>query len=285
VYDIGQAPSVTTWLRRVRGPDTDRDPEVQPAVLAFADPDIEATAGDAERRAADPWLEGVRLGALPHARSEARTMVRALGGESLLLTGPDASERFLKQADLDRFAIVHFAAHALVDPERPERSAVVLAPGGENEDGFLQIREIVDLDLRGKVIVLSACRSASGTVLKGEGLLGLGRAFFRAGARAVVGNLWPMRDDEAEAFVRRLSRRLVAGDTLAGSIAAVRRRRMEAGAPADAWAGVVVLGDGDFRPVPDGRVRSRRGAVWTLGAIGAALVLAAWVLAYRRHRR
>jgi hypothetical protein len=255
----------------VRGPDTDRDPEVQPAVLAFADPDIEAAAGDAERRAADPWLEGVRLGALPHARSEARTMVRALGGESLLLTGPDASERFLKEADLDRFAIVHFASHALVDPDRPERSAVVLAPGGENEDGFLQIREIVDLDLRGKVIVLSACRSAS--------------AFFRAGARAVVGNLWPMRDDEAEAFVRRLSRRLVAGDTLAGSIAAARRGRMKAGAPADAWAGVVVLGDGDFRPVPDGWVRPRRGAVWTLGAISAALVLVAWVLAYRRHRR
>lgn len=132
---------------------------------------------------------------------------------------------------------------------------MLLAPGGEDEDGFLQSREIVDLDLRGTVIVLSACRSASGTVLRGEGLLGLGRAFFQAGARAVVGNLWSMRDDEAEAFVTCVSRRLLAG--------------------------VVVLGDGDVRPIPPGGSRVPRTLWW---AFGAALLLLAATALFRRMR-
>jgi hypothetical protein len=122
-------------------------------------------------------------------------------------------------------------------------------------------------------------------VLKGEGLLGLGRAFFQAGARAVVGSLWPMRDDEAEAFVARFSRRLRAGDTLAAAIASARRTRIRAGLPADAWAGVVVLGDGDFRPIPTGGRGPSLTSRWALTALGAVLVLVAAATLYRRIRR
>jgi CHAT domain-containing protein len=186
---------------------------------------------------------------LPHAREEARALVRALGGEGRVASGPEASERLLKETDLSRYRILHLATHAVVDDEHPDRSAIVLAPGAAAEDGFLQLREIVELDVRDKVVILSSCRSASGAVVVGGGVAGLARAFFQAGARGVVGNLWPLRDDEAAPIVRELGRRLARGRPLGAALTEARAARAEAGAPAAAWAGLVLLGDGEFAPV------------------------------------
>jgi CHAT domain-containing protein len=161
---------------------------------------------------------------------------------------------------------------------------VVLARGGE-EDGFLQIREIVNLDLDGRIVILSACRSASGALVRGEGTLGLARGFFRAGARAVIGNLWPLRDDDAEKLVRELSHSLARGHSLAGALAEARSARIEAGAPTDAWAGLILLGDGDFAPHPEGRSRLEALAVPGLLAFGTAILLLVAVVAHHRSRR
>jgi CHAT domain-containing protein len=221
---------------------------------------------------------------LPHARTEARSLARAIGHESRVVSGAEASERFLKQTDLGTYRILHFAAHAVVDYEHPDRSAVVLARGGEDEDGFLQIREIVDLDLEGRVVILSACRSASGTLVRGEGTLGLARGFFRAGARAVIGNLWPLRDEDAELLVREMSHRLARGHSLAGALAGARSASIEAGAPVEAWAGLILLGDGDFVPHPEGRSRLEAVTVPVLVTCGTVLLLLVAIVAYRRVR-
>jgi CHAT domain-containing protein len=217
---------------------------------------------------------GARLGRLPHARRESLFLVRALGGGSAVRMGPAATERFLKSADLGQYAVLHLAAHALVDDEKPERSAVLLAPGAPDEDGLLQIREIVGLGLTGRVVVLSACRSAAGPVLSGEGVVGLAQAFFQAGARTVVGSLWPLRDDEAERVFRAFYSRLAEGETVAKALAAARRGAIRDGVPAAAWAGLVVLGDGEVVPVPGGRA-SQGGGAWAIGlaVAGVALVL------------
>jgi hypothetical protein len=248
-HEIARTPSVTLWMRWRDEPfDTD-EPNARGAVLALADPELPGSAVPDALRAAKPWVEGLKLGSLPHARAEARALVRSLDGDSNLAYGPAASERFLKQAELDRFRILHLATHAVVDEDHPERSAVILAPGDAEEDGFLQVREIVELDVRNKVVILSSCRSASGTVLRGEGVQGLARGFLQAGARSVVGNLWPLRDDDAEALVRELGRGLARGQSLAAALAEARAARVDAGAPAAAWAGLVLLGDGDFAPI------------------------------------
>ena len=84
-------------------------------------------------------------------------------------------------------------------------------------------------------------------------MLSLARAFFQAGAHVVVGNLWPMRDDEAHTFMRALSEQLATGSSLSSAVTAVRASRIRDGAPTDAWAGLVILGDGDIVPVPGGR--------------------------------
>ena len=224
----------------------------------------------------DPSPLRAALGPLPFAAEEGRMVAARVRGGSLLRLGAEASEAFIKQQDLRRFGLVHFAAHAVVDDAYPERSAVLLAPGS-GEDGELRAREIADLDLRNGLVVLSVCRGASGNVLQGEGVMSLARAFFQAGARTVVGSLWPLDDREAgllfDAFYRQLARGRPAREALQRAQEDLRA----AGLPPAAWAGVVLLGDGAWAPLP----RPGSGWVWGLGA--AAVLAAAWAAA--RHRR
>ncbi len=181
--------------------------------------------------------------------------------------------------------MIHLAAHAVVDDDHPERSAVVLAPGDGEEDGLLQASEIAGLDLRGKVVILSACRTASGAVLEGEGVMGLARAFFEAGARAVVGSLWPLRDDDAAALMEQLSRELARGQPVAAALADARRERLAAGAPTAAWAGLVVLGDGDAAPLAARRGEAGAAPRWLWWLVPTAVLAGAGFLAYRVVRR
>jgi len=255
--------------------------------LALADPALEY-ASLSEPAAPAPlrdstFGQALSLGPLPYARREGRSVERHLRDRTRLLVGEDATEKILKQVDLGEFGVLHFAAHALVDHEEPHRSAIVLAPGAPDEDGLLQIREIVELELTDQLVVLSACRSATGPVLSGEGIMGLARAFFVAGARTVVGSIWPLRDEEAALLFERFYTHLAAGRSVAAALAAARRERMQEGAPSRAWAGIVVLGDGDFVPFPGG-VGSQIPLVWLGVLIGlslAALAGAAW----RRRNR
>jgi CHAT domain-containing protein len=222
-----------------------------------------------------------RLGRLPHAVSEARAVRGALGGDSVVLTGEQATESALKGVEIGRFRVVHLAAHALVDERNPDRSAVLLGAGAPTEDGLLQYREIVDLDLAGPVVVLSACRSGSGPVVGGDGVLGLAQAFFLGGSRTVVASLWPLRDDEAATLVERFAAGLGQGRTVAAALAEAQRAMIDRGAPAAAWAGMVVLGDGD-RVLFDG---TGFGWGWSAGiAIVAAALAGIALLALVRAR-
>jgi len=284
-YEIALAPSASLWVRlRDSAPDASPRP-----ALALADPAIvEDKASAGSDRSATLTL-GVRLPALPRSREEARAVIRSLGPPSRFLAGADASERFLKTAALQDYGVLHIAAHAVVDDAHPERTAVVLAPGAADEDGLLQVREIVRLDLRNQLVILSACRSASGAVLPGEGVLGLSRGFFQAGARAVIGSLWTLRDEEAAALVPELARGLAAGQSIGSALATARRARLAAGAPARAWAGLVVLGDADAVPVPGGRpaprLDPRAAAIMALAALALVGALALGAKALRRRRQ
>ncbi len=282
-YQLSLVPSATLWQRwRERRPSP---PEV--LALAFADPrpldSAAARRRTVERGGVD--AEMPRLGALPHARREGRAMVAHLGGGSLLRVGEDASEHFLKHADLSRFGILHFATHAVTDYEFPRRSAVILTPGSEAEDGRLQIREIVELDLDGRIVVLSSCRSASGTVLRGEGVMGLARAFFQAGAHTVVASLWPLQDQDAEQLFHHFYRYLGEGRSVAAALRAAQCERMAAGAPAAAWAGLVVLGDGELVPAPGGTPPRFRPTGWRLALVAGVIFALLLFGSLYLHRR
>lgn len=279
-YDVAVVPSASLWVRLRHGRASPSG-----AVLALADPHWGGPAAASIERQAVLW-NGLSLGRLPRGRTEARRALRSVAGAGRLVTGDQATERFLKTTDLRPYAVLHLAAHAVVDEENPERSAIVLAPGENEEDGLLQSREIVGLDLSGLVVVLSACRSSSGEVLRGEGALSLARAFLQAGARAVVGNLWEVRDDEAEALMAAFYRHLGQGRSVGAALAAARRERARAGAPTAAWAGTVVLGDGDaVLPTPVRTARGRGALVGLLAALVLSGLVAFVVPRWRRRPR
>lgn len=285
-WEVSYAPSAALWLRW-RAAERDAAPS-RANVLALADPALPAVAEAPARRAAQEWIAGLQLTPLPHARREARALIRLGGRASRLANGPEASESCIKSAALGEYQILHFAAHAVVDDDHPGRSAIVLAAGAASEDGLLQPAEIARLDLRGKIVILSACRTASGSMLTGEGVLGLARAFFQAGARAVVGSLWPLRDDDAAEFMEALARRLGEGKSVAAALAAARRDRITDRAPTAAWAALVVLGDGDAVPFAGNATPgSWFGRPWVVAAIvlpAGAIVLAWWVVIRIRQR-
>jgi CHAT domain-containing protein/tetratricopeptide (TPR) repeat protein len=283
-FELTEAPSATLWL----GWEQRQPPPSPVPALALADPPLPGALGEPrlaaakERAAAAIFASGARLGPLPYARRESQAVVRNLGGGSIRRLGEDASEAFVKATPLARFGVLHFATHAVTDEANPDRSGVLLAPGAANQDGLLQIREIVDLHLDGRVVVLSACSSNTGALLRGEGVMSLARAFFQAGARTVVASLWRLRDDEAADFFDRFYRHLGRGASVAAALQGAQTELIAEGAPAAAWAGLVVLGDGDVVPLPGGR-KGIGVPVWVWGVVG--MVLLAGVVVYRWRRR
>jgi CHAT domain-containing protein len=119
----------------------------------------------------------------------------------------DASRDALLRADLGRFRLLHFASHSLLDDERPELSGIVLSlvdRAGRRQNGFLRLYDIYSLRLNADLVVLSACQTALGQEVKGEGLIGLTRGFFYAGAPRVLASLWQIDDRATAAFMRPL---------------------------------------------------------------------------------
>lgn len=299
-FDLAIAPSASLWLRWRSSPPA--SPAGAPA-LVFADPQAPGgtgreTPGAVSDRAAI-FARTFRLGPLPGARREGRNAAERLGEGSELYVGSGASEASLKARLARPFGLLHLAAHAVVDEGVPERSGILLAAGEGGEDGLLQVREIAGLRLDGKVVVLSACRTAGGSVLRGEGVMGLARAFFQAGAHTVVASLWPLDDEAGAALFEPFYRELAAGKSVAEALRRAQEGRIAGGAPAFDWAGVVVLGDGDVVPLPGGAKGARplsragwsgwggKGGGAALGGLllAAALAGASTALWRRRRRR
>jgi CHAT domain-containing protein len=275
-YRLTFVPSATLWLQW----QADAAPTSRGKVLAFADPVLEGglEAESATRNAA--LLDGLRLGRLPHAREESRAIAQhARSAETL--TGASASEQAVKSRDLRDYDILHLAAHAIADETNPERSAILLSAGDTKEDGLLQAREIEGLDLTGRIVVLSACYTASGAVLSGEGVLSLARSFFEAGAHAVIGSRWPLRDADAAQLFDMFDRHLARGASLSEALKATQDDARAGGQPAASWAALVVLGNGDLRPFAGGR--PARSPLPAMIAIGFTLAIALVVLNSRRR--
>jgi CHAT domain-containing protein/tetratricopeptide (TPR) repeat protein len=139
---------------------------------------------------------------LPFSREEVETIAEFVPKSSLLkATGFRASRTMAMSGDLGRYRIVHFATHGLLNSEHPELSGLVLSlvdENGKTQDGFLRMHEIFNMQLPADVVVLSACQTALGKEVKGEGLIGLTRGFMYAGAQRVVASLWQV-DDRATA--------------------------------------------------------------------------------------
>jgi CHAT domain-containing protein/tetratricopeptide (TPR) repeat protein len=187
---------------------------------------------------------------LRHTSDEAEAIISlAPSGQGLMATGFEASRETAMSPQLKQYQIVHFATHGLVNSEHPELSGVILSlvnKQGGQADGFLQLHDIYNLDLPAELVVLSACDTGLGEDIKGEGLVGLTRAFLYAGSMSVVASLWKV-DDTATAELMRHFYEAMLKDGLPPA-AALRfakeamRRQKRWRAPYY-WAGFIIQGE------------------------------------------
>ena len=144
---------------------------------------------------------GLELVPLPATELEAQAISDAIGsrGRTKIAKDFDASRATVMKLQDEQYRIIHFATHGDLDTEHPELSAIVLSLFDSHgrdlkEEGFLRLHDIYNMKLPADLIVLSACKTALGQMLKGEGLIGLTRGFMHAGSPRVVASLWRVED-------------------------------------------------------------------------------------------
>jgi CHAT domain-containing protein len=264
-HEIVSLPSASV-LAVLRQELVDRQP-AEKAIAVLADPVLQA--GDSRVKGAMPGhrraaaeqdtlpagpdeVETMKLDRLPFTRDEAETIAALVPPEQRLKALDfDASRATVASAELERYRIVHFATHAIVDDRHPDLSGIVLSlvdAEGKPQDGFLRALEIYNVKLRAELVVLSACRTALGKDVKGEGLVGLVRGFMYAGAARVVASMWDVRDRATATLMKRfyegmLKKNLTPAAALrSAQIAMWKDPRWEA---PYYWAGFVI--EGEFR--------------------------------------
>ena len=199
---------------------------------------------------------------LPDTAYELTCVAKSLGAPpSSIVLGKDMTETVLKHADLTRYRVIHFATHGLLAGETAQfasdnaEPALVMSPPAtptEEDDGLLTASEVTALKLDADWVVMSACNTAGGGEPGAEALSGLARAFFYAGARALLVSHWPVNSYAATMLTTRTFAEMAKEPTI-GRAEALRRamlalisddKRPWAAHPS-VWAPFVVVGEGE----------------------------------------
>lgn len=169
-----------------------------------------------------------RLQRLPHSRREAEAIFElADPAVSSMALGFAATREAAMSPGLGRYRIVHIATHGELDTERPELSRLVFSTfdeRGRPREGVVYAHEVYDLDLPAELVVLSACETALGAEIRGEGLVGLTHAFLQAGAERVLMSAWRVDDRATAELMLRFYRHLL--DDRLRPAEALRRAQM-----------------------------------------------------------
>jgi len=248
-FAISYAPSASA-LAALRALKQNNTSEAK-GIIAFGDPvygkDETATANGAASE------RGYDFRRLPYTRAEVNEIAALFPPtERRVFLGAAAQEANVKAEPLSQYRYAHFAAHALIDEERPARSGIVLSAPTDSkaeskEDGALQMSEVMRLKLNADLVTLSACRTGLGQLLKGEGMIGLTRAFLYAGSESVVVSLWNVNDIATatlmKAFYKNLKQGSVKDDALRQAKLEMIRGRQQAWRHPYYWAAFVLVGD------------------------------------------
>lgn len=197
-------------------------------------------------------MEGLPLARLNGTRTEAdqiSKLAKSSGGQADVWLDLDANEDNIVTRDISKYRIIHVATHGLLNAERPQFTGVVLSlVGNKTHDGFVRTDEVFNLRLGSPLVMLSACETGLGKEKRGEGVMGLTRAFMYAGAPTVGVSLWSVADKStADLMTDFYKRLLTAGDTTTSS-SALRGAQlaMISGKKYSApffWAPFVLVGD------------------------------------------
>lgn len=209
-------------------------------------------AGTTTPAAPGAAMEGLPLARLNGTRLEAdqiSKLAKASGGQADVWLDLDANEENVVTRDVSKYRVIHVATHGLLNAERPQFTGVVLSlVGNKTHDGFVRTDEVFNLRLGSPLVMLSACETGLGKEKRGEGVMGLTRAFMYAGAPTVGVSLWSVADKStADLMTDFYKRLLTAGDTTTAS-SALRGAQlaMISGKKYSApffWAPFVLVGD------------------------------------------
>lgn len=223
-YDLSFTPSASVWLTV-----DEQKREPTRGILAFA-PRADALRGTASEVAA----------------------IKSTMPDAVVALGRDASEDAFRREALHK-RIVHLATFGVLNKQNPLFSFVELASGG-GQDGVLEVNEIFGLDIQADLVVLSACQTALGSgaqadVPPGDDWVGLTRAFLLAGARQVLGTLWPIDDLATAAFMKQFYGNLARGMTPERALNVTQRTMAASSSTSDPfyWAGFVLVGGPEKR--------------------------------------
>ena len=259
-HPLFYAPSLTAlreMMKRESGapvsdepkPAVTRNDSPGPSLLAFGDPKL--SVGTISR--VKTVRRDAKLGPIPQTREEVATLGSLYGASrSELFVGDGATEERAK-AEMSRFKVLHFATHGILDGKDPLYSYILLSRSGSTEDGLLEAREIMTLNLTADIAILSACDTARGRISGGEGVMGMTWALFVAGCPRTVVSQWSVESQSTTKLMIEFHRALL------GRNKQSERMRMAADALRDAqlkmlrtesyrhpfyWAGFVVVGNG-----------------------------------------
>ena len=224
------------------------DAEVRGLGIQSAVADVTGTNTPAAPGAA---LEGLPLARLNGTRVEAdqiSKLAKSSGGQADVWLDLDANEDNVVTRDVSKYRIIHVATHGLLNAERPQFTGVVLSlVGNKTHDGFVRTDEVFNLRLGSPLVMLSACETGLGKEKRGEGVMGLTRAFMYAGAPTVGVSLWSVADKStADLMTDFYKRLLTANDTTSSSALRGAQLAMISGKKYSApffWAPFVLVGD------------------------------------------
>lgn len=197
-------PSLTVLLAQRRS----SPPPSGTTLVVMGDPvfdlDDPRATDDAQRaalRAAGP----IRVQRLPFTRRESEAVASLVPAKARRLWLDFEATKDKLGPALGRPRYLHLATHGVLDAAHPERSGLWFSrttADGRAQDGFLSLAEIYELELKAELVTLSACETALGAEVRGEGLIGLTRGFLHAGARSVLASVWKVNDQATERLMR-----------------------------------------------------------------------------------
>jgi CHAT domain-containing protein/tetratricopeptide (TPR) repeat protein len=221
---------------------------IQSALVDVAGPDAGATGATK--------MQGLPFARLMGTRTEAEQIVKLAktsGNQADMWLDLDASEDNIHARDVSKYRVLHIATHGLLNAERPQFTGLVLSlVGNKSEDGFLRTDEVFNLKLGAPLVMLSACETGLGKEKRGEGVMGLTRAFIYAGAPTVGVSLWSVADKSTAElmtdFYKRLLTTPASGSKAMAPSAAMRDAQLAliSGKKYSApfyWAPFVLVGD------------------------------------------
>jgi CHAT domain-containing protein/Tfp pilus assembly protein PilF len=245
-YAVHYAPSLSV-LDQMMKQTGEKSLPAPPSLLAFANP---ATGDETIAQLREAKRAG-RFEPLPYAESEVKAMAQIFGPEqSKVFIGSQADEKTFKSL-ASGYGAIHFSTHSVLDNRHPLYSYLLMAKvGGDGEeDGLLEAREIMDLNLHADLVVLSACETARGKIGAGEGVIGMSWAFFVAGCRTTVVSQWKVSSDSTAELLVNFFRHLKASTPQGKMSKAVALRSAALKLMKDDryrhpfyWAGFVIIG-------------------------------------------